>query len=444
MSHGERGRAHASGLVERGPPQSPAVNVGERDPSTPEVARARFVALGEAGMVFFARPMVQDFLIAGVLTATALIGVVAHLPVDLPEGGGDVARRDLDALGIGLVLFQTVPLVWRRRAPILVLSVTMGALFLFSFLGYFHSFASFGFLVALYTVAAHRDRRKSILAGIASAVVILMIVLIGREPIELDTIIAECLIVGAVWFIGDGLRTQRGQVEQLEDRATRLERGQKELAQRAVSQERRVIARELHDVVAHNVSVIVAQAGAAQRIANTQPEEAFAALGAIEHTGRAALVEMRRLTGFLRTEIDRAVTRSPQPGLGNLDVLVAQVQDAGLPVTLRIEGTPRPLPAGLDLSAFRIVQEALTNVLKHAGPARATVVLRYGESRLWLTIVDDGLGPHGWRGGPPQPRYGHLGMRERVTLFGGELHLEGRPGGGYEVTASLPMDTEPS
>jgi signal transduction histidine kinase len=398
------------------------------------------VKLREAGTHLVAKPIVQDSLIAGVLTATALIGVVAHLPVDLPEGGGDVALRDLDALGIGLVLLQTVPLVWRRRAPVAVLSVIMGALFLFSFLGYFHSFASFGFLVALYTVAAHRDHRTSILAGVASAVVILMIIFIGREPVEFDTIIAECLIVGAVWFIGDGLRTQRGQVVQLEDRATRLEREQEELAQRAVAQERRVIARELHDVVAHNVSVIVAQAGAAQRIAETQPEEAFAALAAIEHMGRAALVEMRRLMGFLRTETDRALRRSPQPGLGNLDVLVAHVQEAGLPVTLRIEGTPRPLPAGLDLSAFRIVQEALTNVLKHAGAAQATVVVRYEESRLQLTIDDDGLGPDGSDTGPPHPRYGHLGMRERVGLFGGELRMGARTGGGYEVTASLPLD----
>jgi signal transduction histidine kinase len=407
-------------------------------------ARELFGPLGDAGMHLLARPMVQDTLIAAVLTATALIGVVAHLPVDLPEGGGDVVRRNLDPLGIALVLLQTVPLVWRRKAPVSVLSVTTGALFLFTSLGYFHSFASFGFLVALFTVAAYEDRRTSIRAGIAVAIVVLTILLIGREPVELDTIIAEYLIVGAVWFIGDGVRAQRGQVVQLEDRATRLEREQDELAQRAVSQERRVIARELHDVVAHNVSVIVAQAGAAQRIVDTQPAEASAALGAIEHTGRAALVEMRRLMGFLRTEIDRAVTRSPQPGLGDLDVLVTHVQEAGLPVTLRIEGTPRPLPAGLDLSAFRIVQEALTNVLKHAGPARASVVVRYEESRLWLTIDDDGFGPNGWRAGRSQPRYGHLGMRERVALFGGELRLGARPAGGYRVSVSLPLDGEPA
>lgn len=406
--------------------------------------RERFGPIGEAGKHLFAKPMVQDSLIAAALTATSLIGVLAHLPVELPESGGDVALRDIDAVGIGLVMLQTVPLVWRRRAPVLVLSVTAGAFLLFSVLGYFHSFASFGFLVALYTVAAHRDRRTSIRAGIASAVVILLIVLLGREPTELDGIIAGCLIVGAVWFIGAGLHVQRGQVVQLEDRATRLEREREELTQRAVSQERRVIARELHDVVAHNVSVMVAQAGAAQRIADTQPQEALATLGAIEHAGRAALVEMRRLMGFLRTEIDRDVTHSPQPAMDNLETLLAQVRGAGIPVTLRIEGTPRPLPAGLDLSAFRIVQEALTNVIKHAGPARADVVVHYGESRLLLTIDDNGLGPETRHVRPPQPRYGQLGMRERVALFGGELRVGARPQGGYEVTASLPLDGQPS
>jgi signal transduction histidine kinase len=240
------------------------------------------------------------------------------------------------------------------------------------------------------------------------------------------------------------MRLQRSHVVQLEDRTTRLEKERDALARKAVAQERRVIARELHDVVAHNVSVIVAQAGAAQRIFDAHPEEARTTLGAIEHMGRAALVEMRRLMGFLRTRTDGSVMRSPQPGLDNLETLVAQVREAGLPVTLRVEGSPRALPAGLDLSAFRIVQEALTNSLKHAGPARATVIVRYEKARVGLEIFDDGMGASSRRAGPPQTRYGHLGMRERVGLFGGELRVGGRPGGGFEVVASLPLDGEPS
>ena len=390
------------------------------------------------------QPGVQDVLIAGALTATSLVGLLAHLHVDLPEGGGDEATRPLDALGIILVLLQTVPLVWRRRAPIFVLAVTTAALFLFYDLGYFRSFASVGFLVALYTVAAYRIRRLSIPAGILCAFVVMLIVAIGDEPVEPDTVIAECLMLGAVWFIGDGLRFQRSQVLLLEDRASRLEKEREELAQRAVADERRLIARELHDVVAHSVSVMVAQAGAAQQVAATQPQEALDTLGSIENTGRAALVEMRRLMGLLRTETDRDVARSPQPGLDNLQLLVSQVRGAGLPVTLELQGDPRPVPAGLDLCAFRIVQEALTNVLKHAGPAQAHVVVRHERSRLTLSITDDGWGRDGRRSIVHRARYGHLGMRERVALFHGDLDVGRSVGGGYHVIASLPLDGEPA
>jgi signal transduction histidine kinase len=402
---------------------------GERPPSAP---------VGERAKALFAKPMVQDALTAGVLTATSLVGVVVHLHVDLPEGS-DTARG-LDALGMGLVLLQTVPLVWRRRAPVVVLALTTGALFLYSLLGYLPSFAAFGFLVALYTVAAERERRTSIPAGIASGIVVLLILAIWSESVEPDAIIAECLFVGAAWFLGDGLRIRRGQVVQLEDRATRLEREREERAKQAVAEERQVIARELHDVVAHNVSVIVAQAGAAQRVFDTHRDEVLATLDTIEHTGREALVEMRRLMGFLRTESDPESARSPQPGLKSLDALVASVREAGLPITVRIEGVPRPLPPGLDLSAFRIVQEALTNILKHAGPTRAEVVVQYQESRVVLSITDEGVGPARFRT-DSLPRYGHLGMRERVALFGGELRVGPRQRGGYQVTASLQLDT---
>ena len=389
------------------------------------------------------KPKVQDGLIAAAVTGTSLVGVMVQLHVDLPEGGGDVSRRSLDAFGIVLVLLQTVPLAWRRRAPVLVLCVTSAAMFLYFELGYLPSFASLGFLVALYTVAAYRARRTSIIACIGSIVVVLLILALGREPVDPDAVIGELLIVGGAWSLGDGARSRRGQVMRLEDRASRLEREREERAAQAVAQERRVIARELHDVVAHHVSVIVAQAGAARRIFGTHPEEAPPALDAIDHMGREALVEMRRLMGFLRTEAELAAGRTPQPGLGNVDALLTQVREAGVPVTISIEGDAVPLPAGLDLSAFRIIQEALTNVLKHAGPARAEVVIRYEESALRLSIADDGLGRNDRNGGRPPSGYGHLGMRERVGLFGGQLRVGPRPSAGYEVVATLPLDREP-
>jgi signal transduction histidine kinase len=389
-------------------------------------------------------PLGQDTLIASILTAASLVGLLVHLHVDLPEGGTDAINPNLDTLGIVLALLQTVPLVWRRVAPVVVLAVCSIAMFLFFYLGYLPSFASFGFLLALYTVAAHRERRISIPAALASAAVVLMLLIGSKEPIELDAFFAEGLVVGAVWFIGDGLRIKRSQVINLEDRATRLEREREEAAQNAVTEERRVIARELHDMVAHNVSVIVAQSAAAQRVIDANPEEGHIALRSIEDSGREALVEMRRLLGLLRTDHDRPDVRHPQQGLDDIGALLSQVREAGLLVRLTVEGTPRPLPAGLDLSAFRIVQEALTNVLKHAGPASAAVGIRYGRSSLDLTISDNGSGLDAEDPDPLRARYGHLGMRERVGLFGGSLRVGPRLGGGYEVVVSLPLDTDPT
>lgn len=383
-------------------------------------------------------------LIASLLTTASLVGLLVHLHVDLPEGGADPVNAQLDPLGIVLALLQTVPLVWRRVAPVLVLVVCSVAMFLFFSLGYLPSFASFGFLLALYSVAAHRERRISIPAALWSAFVVLMILFNSREPLELDAIFAEGLVVGAVWFIGDGLRTQRSQVSTLEDRATRFEREREEAAREAVAEERRVIARELHDMVAHNVSVIVAQSAAAQRVLDNDPEAGRFALRSIEDAGREALVEMRRLLGLLRTDHDRPDVRNPQQGMDDIGTLLSQVREAGIDVSLTVEGTPRPLPAGLDLSAFRIVQEALTNVVKHAGAASAAVGIRYDRSALHLTICDDGSGPRDVEGDPLRARYGHLGMRERVGLFGGRLRVGPRLGGGYEVVVSLPLDVDPT
>jgi signal transduction histidine kinase len=206
-----------------------------------------------------------------------------------------------------------------------------------------------------------------------------------------------------------------------------------------VAAERARIARELHDVVAHHLSVMVIQAGAARRLLDVQPEQTRAALAAIEDAGRQGLEAMPGLLRALRNE-EQLDTLAPQPTLGELDALVAQVQAAGLPVELRIEGTPRPLPAAVDLSAYRVAQEALTNTLKHAGPAHAQLLVRYGRDALEITAVDNGSGVEpavngsGHRGGQ-----GLVGMRERVSLFGGELRAGARPEGGFAVWARFPL-----
>jgi signal transduction histidine kinase len=225
---------------------------------------------------------VQDALLAMVLTGTALFGALNELHVDLPEGGSDENARSLDGLGIVLVCCQTLPLIRRRRAPVWVLGVVSIAMLAFFALGYLPSIASIGFLVALYSQAAYREPPWSILGCVWGAGVIIALQLVGSEPVEPDMLIGGTLIAVAAWSMGDGTRMRREQVVILEDRAMRLEREREAATAKAVVEERRVIARELHDVVAHNVSVIVAQSGAAQRIGRSHPEDAFASLGSIE------------------------------------------------------------------------------------------------------------------------------------------------------------------
>jgi signal transduction histidine kinase len=415
------------------------------DASLPAASETSVAGMGSSGLArrwALSDPLVQDALIALLLTAASLIGLLTQLHVDLPEGGTD-GHPGLDGIGLALALLQTVPLVWRRVAPIAVLVIVTTATFLFFTLGYFPSFASFGYLLALYTVAAHRERRTSIPAALASVFVVVLILFMSKEPVEIDTVFSECLVIGAVWFIGDGLRAKRSQVITLEDRATRFEREREKAARRAVAEERRVIARELHDVVAQKVSVMVAQSVAAQRVFDDEPEESRTVLRTIEDSGREALVEMRRLFGLLRTDEDRPDARDLQQGLDDVEWILSRVREAGVRVDLRVEGQPRSLPPGLDLSAFRIVQESLTNVVKHAGATRATVEIRYVASGIDLSIVDDGRGSETADRDPGRARYGHLGMRERVALFGGRLRVGPRLGGGYEVVAFLPLDPDP-
>jgi signal transduction histidine kinase len=224
-------------------------------------------------------------------------------------------------------------------------------------------------------------------------------------------------------------------VTSLQQQTVRLVREHTDETRLAVEQEQARIARELHDVVAHSVSLIIAQASVAQRAADTELEEAKQALGSIERTGREALTEMRGLLGVLQPGRDRAEAE-PCLGLDRLPALISQVQRTGLPVQLLVHGSPGPLPAEVELSAFRIVQEALTNILKHAGVARATVVLRHRPGTLELRIWDDG------HGGVPTwaPGHGLAGMRQRTALLGGALSAGPRPGGGFQVVATLPLE----
>lgn len=238
----------------------------------------------------------------------------------------------------------------------------------------------------------------------------------------------------AAWAVGRTVRGWREKSVALEQ-ANRELAAQRELqAQAAVTVERGRIARELHDVVAHNVSMMVVQAGAAARVLDGDQPNVSDALDAIAQTGRRTVDEMRTLLGVLRNDRDPAA-RKPQPGLADLEQLVDGVRAAGLPVTLRVEGEPRPLPQAADLSAFRIVQEALTNALKHAAPARADVVVRYVPEAVSLEVFDTGSG----RANGSGTGHGLVGMRERVAMFGGELEAAPQPAGGFAVRVRLPL-----
>jgi len=294
-------------------------------------------------------------------------------------------------------------------------------------------------LVAVYSVAAYGDRWVS-LAGLAAAAGGSAAVQLTPGRFQAPTVVSNGLIIGAAWLLGHFVGVRRRYITRLEERTAELEWARAELARRAVAEERLRLARELHDVVAHCISMIAVQSGVGAHVADTQPEEAAKALAAIEATSRAALTELRRLLGVLRQGSEPQGDLAPVPGLADLDGLLAEVAKAGLAVKLRVNGTRPPLPAGVDLSAYRIVQEALTNVVKHAGPARAQVVVGYRDQDVTVEVTDDGRGVvTSVSDGRAGTGHGLIGMRERVQAFGGDFQAGPCPGGGFRVAARLPL-----
>jgi signal transduction histidine kinase len=379
-----------------------------------------------------AGPWVLDGLLA---MAAAGFGVLTLAPV-LPFDPGD--PRTVAAYL--LLLGHTLPLALRRRFPVPVLAWALATGLAFATLGLNLVSLGLAVLVYVYTVASRCPRSVS-LAGLAATVAALLAVFLVRPRAIGDrgTVVIDCLMVAAAWWLGDGTRRRQEAIRTARERAAELEQAREALARRAVVEERLRIARELHDVVAHGMSIIAVQSGVGAHVLDSQPEEARRALTAIEATSRQALTEMRRLLGVLRRASEPSGSLAPVPGLAEVDALAAEVARAGARVEVRIEGTRPELPLGLDLSAYRIVQEALTNVVRHAGPATARVRIRYAPDSVDLEVVDDG------RGGDPRPGDGHgiAGMRERAALFGGTLHAGPRPGGGFRVAARLPVEPAP-
>jgi signal transduction histidine kinase len=380
-----------------------------------------------------ARPLVADGLLAGLLAAVSL--VTLWYVWDECEDGCDPP-----AVAAGLVLATTLPLVWRRRHPLTVGLVTGLATAAYGFARYpdLAMPIAIGGVVGMYSVAAWGGRRAAVVSGWIAIVVLVIVLSLPRADSDVvDAAFVSLLLAGA-WVLGDRARVQRALAAELAERAARLEREQAAEARRAVAEERTRIARELHDVVAHHVSMMVVQAEAGPVAVERDPARAAGAFEAIAATGRQALVEMRRLLGVLRGDGEPAPSLVPQPGLAQVPSLVEQVGRAGLEVELVVEGQEIPLPAGIDLSAYRIVQEALTNAIRHGGEGRARVLVRYGERDLDLRVWNEGRPAQG-DGSPPGR--GLLGMQERAHLFGGELRAGPAPEGGFTVHARLPIET---
>jgi signal transduction histidine kinase len=376
-----------------------------------------------------AGPWVFDGLLA---LAAAAFGVVTLASV-LPPSPSE--PRTVAAYA--LILAHTLPIALRRRFPVQVLACGLATGLAFASLRLNLIPLGLSILIYVYSVAALRPRRVS-LAGLAVTEVMLALVFQARPRAlgDRSTLVADCVMVAAAWWLGDGTRRRQEAVAAARERAAELERAREELARRAVVEERLRIARELHDVVAHSMSIIAVQSGVGAHVLDSQPEEARKALAAVEATSRQALAEMRRLLGVLRQEAEPSGSLTPAPGLAEVDALAADVARAGARVKVRIEGTRPELPLGLDLSAYRIVQEALTNVVRHAGPATARVRIRYAPDTVDIEVVDDGRGPGTGRAGG----HGIAGMRERAALYGGSLDAGPLPGGGFRVAASLPVE----
>ena len=359
----------------------------------------------------------------------ALTGLVA-LPVLAGSFGSSQAQHDplVGLLGLLVVL----PLLIRRRRPLLALALVLAAGVFVPGQGSFLLAA----LVCLYTIAATRSPRATLIASLATIAAVILHRLVWEQLGSAGDFPPAVIACAMAVALGLYSTARRASMAALQDRAERLERERELLAQQAVAEERVRLANELHDVVAHNVSLIVVQA---QALGATAHDQAVTdATDGIAALGRQAMADMHRTLKLLRTSGDDAAVRAPQPGLSNLDRLLEQSRAAGLDIDVTIEGHPCTLAEGLDLSAFRIVQEALTNVIKHSQRAHTRVLVGYRPDALQLVITND-PSPNG--GEAPQisgARHGLIGMRERAALFGGTLVAQPTAEYGWQVTATLP------
>jgi signal transduction histidine kinase len=370
------------------------------------------------------RPPRTDVLLAAGITALGL-GEVAFADVGGPRWANWLMIAAIGAL-----------LVWRRRTPLVsgLAALVLIAVYAVTLTGPGElAWFLLPILLIAFGFGAHLDGAAAVAGVLALVATVTTINIAMGTPEDVFPIIFMLLAALA----GRVVRSRARLAAELHEAALRAEEEREARAAAAVADERRRIAREMHDVVAHSMSVMVVQAGGARRILEREPERAVAAAAQIELTGREALAEMRRLLGVLRPGDE---SRAPQPGLDRLHALVERARGAGLPVELAISGERPPLPAGLELAAYRILQEGLTNAIKHAGAAPTRVAVRYGAGAVDLLVENDGPGAPSARNGHAAG-HGIVGMRERVRMFGGSLEAGERDGGGFRVRATLPFPT---
>jgi signal transduction histidine kinase len=371
-------------------------------------------------------PWILDAFIGTAFTVLGLIGLFQHT-------NPSYDFRDPNALAVLLSLGCSLPFYFRRRAPFAVLMISTTALILLFCFKFQANVQAQMIVVAAYAVGSYTTGVKRAISIAWIGIGLVVAAAVGIP----DTSSANILFSGAFYYaayaIGSSVRNRRLYMQQLEERAANAEHERDEEAKRAVADERLRIAQELHDVVAHSMGVIAVQAGVGAHVIDKDPGEAKRSLEAIAATSRSTLTEIRRLLGVLRADEHGAY--QPAPGLADLDRLVDDLGGAGIPVTLTVDGSHDDVPPGVDLTAYRIVQEALTNVLKHAGPAQATVAIDYAPGAIRLAIADNGRGVNGRAG---EGGHGLLGMRERVGVYGGTLSAGPAPGGGFRVVAELP------
>jgi signal transduction histidine kinase len=348
--------------------------------------------------------------------------------------------RPLDAWAYLLLAGGAAALLFRLRWPLGVLAVTVACALAYAARNYPEGPSSLAIFPALWTVAITVPRRQAWLAAVATAVAVAAaeMVFYGDTMFDGEPLYAAVTVFAAMWW-GEAVRVRRAYVAELRDRAERAERTREEEARRRVDEERMRIARELHDVVSHTIGVISVQAGVAAHLLHRRPEQAADSLAAIRQASDEALGELHAMLGVLRGGDDGRAPLAPAPGLAELDALVAQAAGAGVEVRVVVQGEPRRLPPAVDLACYRVVQESLTNVVRHAGASRAEVTVSHHGGGVVVEVVDDGSG----RAGPASAGSGQgiVGMRERARALGGTLEAGPRPQGGFRVRASLPLTT---